>query len=65
MTIFHATIIFVYYFTKLFQCLSVIGRLLAWPCSGVKMHVCRRAKKANFYRQFLSQSFRRLHTIAP
>ena len=47
MTIFHATIIFVYYFTKLFLCLSEIGRLLAWPRPGVKMHVCRRAKQAN------------------
>ena len=47
MTIFHATIIFVYYFTKLFQCLSVTGRLLAWPRSGIKMHVFRRAIEAN------------------
>lgn len=37
MTIFLATIIFVYHFAKLFLCLSVIGSLLAWPRSGVKM----------------------------
>ena len=37
MTIFLATIIFVYHFAKLFRCLSVIGSLLAWPRSGVKM----------------------------